>query len=303
MKTSNAFCVISFAALSAGSPLPQATSASSCTTYTLLFARGTTETGTLGTIVGPGLEKSVESTLGATEVTVQGVAYAADVAGIAEEVTGSGPGSVAMAQEAATALSSCPDTKLILTGYSQGAMVVHNAATKLKSSSQISSVVAAVTFGDPYKTELPAGIATADFHTFCATGDEVCAYGVGTCAGSGGCTSSSTLGHLGYGADVDAAASFIQSAVNGSSTSSTASAALAATTTAVALSSDAGAVSGLDLDSALGSLPTDLSDLGFSIPTAIPTLGSGVGSSFSIPAFSIPAALPTSLSGLGIGGL
>jgi cutinase len=74
-----------------------------------------------------------------------------------------------MAQDATTRLSSCPDTKLILTGYSQGAMVVHNAASKLKAAGKISSVVAAVTFGDPYKTELPAGIATADFHTFCAS--------------------------------------------------------------------------------------------------------------------------------------
>lgn len=91
------------------------------------------------------------------------------MAGITSEAGGSGPGSIAMAEDAAKILSSCPNTKLILTGYSQGAMVVHNAATKLKASSQISSVVAAVTFGDPYKTQLPAGIATADFHTFCAS--------------------------------------------------------------------------------------------------------------------------------------
>lgn len=95
--------------------------------------------------------------------------YPADAGGIVSEVSGSGPGSVAMAEEATTALASCPDTKLILTGYSQGAMVVHNAASKLKTAGSVTSVVAAVTFGDPYKTQLPAGIDTADFHTFCAS--------------------------------------------------------------------------------------------------------------------------------------
>jgi cutinase len=70
MKTSYALTTVLLAGLSACSPLPQATSTASCTTYTLLFARGTTETGTLGTVVGPGLEKSVEAALGADQVTV-----------------------------------------------------------------------------------------------------------------------------------------------------------------------------------------------------------------------------------------
>jgi cutinase len=49
-------------------PSPQAGSAS-CKKYTLLFARGTTESGTLGTVVGPGLQKAVESALGVAQVT------------------------------------------------------------------------------------------------------------------------------------------------------------------------------------------------------------------------------------------
>lgn len=55
---------------SSGSSLT-AKAASGCTAYTLLFARGTTETGTLGTVVGPGLQKSVQSALGADQVTVK----------------------------------------------------------------------------------------------------------------------------------------------------------------------------------------------------------------------------------------
>lgn len=73
MKATHTFPLTAafFVMISAASPLPQATSASSCKTYTLLFARGTTETGTLGTVVGPGLQKSVEAALGADQVTVQ----------------------------------------------------------------------------------------------------------------------------------------------------------------------------------------------------------------------------------------
>ncbi|PSR75846.1 cutinase-domain-containing protein [Coniella lustricola] len=275
MKAFSQYLIFLLAALSNASPLPESSARSSCTTYTLLFARGTTETGTLGTVVGPGLETSVQSALGTSQVTVQGVTYAADVAGITSEATGSGPGSVAMAQDAATALSSCPNTKLILTGYSQGAIVVHNTATKLKASGQVSSVVAAVTFGDPYKTVLPAGIVTADFHTFCASGDEVCAYGTGTCAGTGGCTSASTLGHLGYGADVGAAATFIKSVVANAGSASTATSALESATSVSSSTSVSNSAS--DYGSGLGSLSTGLDISGFSIPTALPTSLSGFG--------------------------
>ena len=85
-----------------------------------------------------------------TVIYAKGITYTADAGGITSEATGSGPGSQAMAKAAQSALSSCPDTKLILTGYSQGAMVVHNSAKLL--GSQVSSVVAGVTFGDPFKT-------------------------------------------------------------------------------------------------------------------------------------------------------
>ncbi|KAK6065429.1 cutinase [Seiridium cupressi] len=311
MKTTYALSTAFLAGLAAGSPLPQSTSTASCKTYTLLFARGTTETGTLGTVVGPGLENSVESALGADQVTVQGVEYAADAAGITSEATGSGPGSVAMADDATTWLSNCPDTKIILTGYSQGAMVVHNTASKLNSANKIASVVAAVTFGDPFKTQLPIGIDTAEFHTFCASDDSVCGT-TGTCAGSGGCTSASTMGHLGYGSDVDTAASFIKSVVGGSTSGSTATASSSPSTTTTAANSnaDSGSDSGFDFGTGLSSLPTGLGS-GFSIPTALPTLGSGsgsglgsgLGSGFSIPAFSVPTSVPTGLSGLGSSGL
>ncbi|KAI0133750.1 cutinase-domain-containing protein [Xylariales sp. AK1849] len=275
--TSAAFSAVILAALSTASPVPQSTSAADCKTYTVLFARGTSETGTLGTIVGPGLQTSVETALGTANVVFEGVTYAADIAGITAEATGSGPGSVAMNSQATTWLSDCPQTTIVLAGYSQGAMVVHNAASKLNSASKISSVGAAVTFGDPFKTELPAGITTAEFHTFCASGDSVCG-STGTCAGTGGCTSESTSGHLGYGADVDTAAAFIKSAVGSVATISSLSSVSSVATPTSTLSLGTTA----DSDSSFSGLPTSLP---FSIPTSLP---------FTIP-LSFPTSFPTGL--------
>ena len=58
-------------------------------------------------------------------------------------------GGPTMAKLVKQALSQCPKTKVLLGGYSQGAMVVHNAANSLTAD----QVTAAVLFGDPLKTQ------------------------------------------------------------------------------------------------------------------------------------------------------
>ncbi|KAK8205008.1 cutinase-domain-containing protein [Phyllosticta capitalensis] len=207
-----------YAALSVAAPVPAA-SASDCKSYTLLFARGTTEMGTMGSVVGPSLSTKVKSALGENNVNVEGVQYAADAAGIMSESMGTGgAGTTAMTNLANSWLSKCPDTKLILTGYSQGAMLVHHTATKL--GSKTSSVACAVTFGDPFKSQKLDGISASKFKTFCASGDSVCGTSLGGSSSgvsSGGDTSASTSGHLGYGADTGTAATFIKNAVGSSS--------------------------------------------------------------------------------------
>lgn len=204
MKTA-AIATALLAALAAANPIE--VRQSGCKEFTLLFARGTTEMGTLGSVVGPGLQRDVQAALGADKVAVEGVAYPADMGGIMSESTGSGPGSVAMANQANSALSKCPQTKLILTGYSQGGMVVHNAGKKLSGK----AVAAAVTFGDPFKGQKVAGVPDGKFKSFCAGGDGVCS--AGGCASAGGCGSASGAGHIGYGSDTKAAAAFIKTAV------------------------------------------------------------------------------------------
>lgn len=100
-----------------------------CKPVSFIFARGTTETGNLGETVGPALTKDLQQALGTGNVAVQGVNYPADIAGAAEGSTNpkGAQGSQNMAMFAAKAVQQCPTTKLVLSGYSQGAQQVHGA--------------------------------------------------------------------------------------------------------------------------------------------------------------------------------
>ncbi|KAJ5633167.1 Cutinase [Penicillium lividum] len=172
---------------------------SSCQPLTLIFARGTGELGNMGTVVGPPLATNLQSQTD-NKVTIQGVNYDASVAG---DATMGEDGGSAMATLVKTALKNCPDTKVVLGGYSEGAMVVHNAASSLTAD----QITAAVLFGDPLKFESVGKLSTSDVKEFCATGDPVCENG------------ENVIAHLSYGADATTAAQFLVKAA-GISTSS-----------------------------------------------------------------------------------
>ncbi|KAL1630591.1 putative cutinase precursor [Diplodia seriata] len=146
-----------------------------CKPVTYIFARGTTETGNMGTTVGPALQQKLESALGADKLATQGVNYAADVAGtvVGSVSPGQAEGSQNCAKLVKQALSSCPDTQIVLAGYSQGAQQVHGCLIDLDSSSA-SKVAAAVTFGDPLQAQAFKNIDSSKTKIFCATGDLVC---------------------------------------------------------------------------------------------------------------------------------
>ncbi|KAJ5333591.1 uncharacterized protein MYU51_011567 [Penicillium brevicompactum] len=175
-----------------GSTANGVTSKGDCTELTFIFARGTGEMGNMGSVVGPEVATQLKS-LTNNKVTVQGVTYAASAAGNAELGASGGP---AMAKLVKQALSQCPKTKVVVGGYSQGAMVVHNAAKSL-SAGQISG---AVLFGDPFKTQSVANLSNDKRKEFCATGDPVCENGF------------NVMAHLTYGSDAKTAAQFLVSA-------------------------------------------------------------------------------------------
>ncbi|EHA22596.1 hypothetical protein ASPNIDRAFT_36638 [Aspergillus niger ATCC 1015] len=169
----------------------------SCKKLTFIFARGTTEIGNMGTVVGPEVASEL-ATLTGNQVTVQGVNYPADWEGNVSLGSSGGP---TMASYVKEALQQCPNTKVVLGGYSQGSMVVHYAANQL-SADQLSG---AVLFGDPLKMEGVGKLSSSKVKEFCASGDPVCENGM------------NVMAHLTYGSDAKEAAQFLVQAAGVSS--------------------------------------------------------------------------------------
>ena len=115
-----------------------------CAPLTFLFARGSTEPGNMGSTVGPALAKQLISSLGASQVAVQGVNYDATIESNASMGSDGGPNMASLGNQV---LAACPSTKLVLGGYSQGATVTHYAVKSGGLSAD--SVAAVVLYGDP----------------------------------------------------------------------------------------------------------------------------------------------------------
>ncbi|KAG6855912.1 hypothetical protein H0H87_009478 [Tephrocybe sp. NHM501043] len=143
----------------------------SCAAVTVYFARGTTEPGTLGTIVGPPFQAALQTALAGQTLEFVGIPYPATIAGFL--VGGDQGGATTMANDVTAKASSCPNTKIVISGYSQGAQVTHLAAGKLSSSVQ-SRVNAVVVFGDPDNGQAFPGPINGHVKTFCASGDLIC---------------------------------------------------------------------------------------------------------------------------------
>ncbi|KAI0162559.1 cutinase [Pestalotiopsis sp. NC0098] len=172
-------------------------SSGSCKGMTVIFARGTTEAGNVGSVAGPPFFQALSDKMGG-DLAVQGVKYPADIPGFL--AGGDKAGSQTMADLVTQAMTQCPDTKVVMAGYSQGGQLVHNAA-KMLPASTTSKVMAAVIFGDPDNGDAVQGVSSANTKVICHTGDNICAHGDLILAP-----------HLTYGADANTAASFVASA-------------------------------------------------------------------------------------------
>lgn len=117
-----------------------------CATVTVVFARGTLELGNVGSLAGPPLFNALAEIIGSQNLAVQGVDYAATIAGYLEG--GDPEGAAALASLVNLAVSQCPSTQIVLSGYSQGAQVVHLGVKQI-SATAASHVSAVVFFGDP----------------------------------------------------------------------------------------------------------------------------------------------------------
>lgn len=119
---------------------------SECKPVTVIFARGTIELGNVGSITGPPFFNALDVAIGADKVAVQGVDYPADIVGYLEG--GDQGGAAILAALTAQAASQCPHTQIILSGYSQGAQVVHLGEAMI--SADVAARVAGVVCSLPY---------------------------------------------------------------------------------------------------------------------------------------------------------
>lgn len=117
-----------------------------CADNIIIFARGTTELGNVGNIAGPPFFEAMAEAVGAENLVVQGIDYPADIPGFL--AGGDADGSQLMADLTTQALSDCPGASVVMSGYSQGGQLVHNAADILGAEA-MAGVAGAVIFGDP----------------------------------------------------------------------------------------------------------------------------------------------------------
>lgn len=168
--------------------------AAACSDVEVLFARGTGEAPGLGLAGGP-FNTSVKANLPGRTVATYAVNYAADAG-----QTSSTPGSADLTNHLAATAAACPDTQVILGGYSQGATVVIKSLgipSALGTGTPIpaalaSRVKAVVAFGNPLGLQRQT-IATASptygarSRDICNAGDPVCGAGF------------NIIAHLAYG--------------------------------------------------------------------------------------------------------
>lgn len=150
-----------------------------CHPYELIICRGSTEPSPLGFSLGPNTKTTIEAALN-DSILVVGLIYPAtfDLPDSPE----TGIRNLVARIEARA--EKCPDTQIALTGYSQGADVIHHSLQQLEPHQDRISAIAM--FGDPL-TSIGFPLAyEGRVHNVCDNADRAC-------GGDG------TMGHLTYG--------------------------------------------------------------------------------------------------------
>lgn len=192
-----------------------------CADITVIFARGTTEPGNVGLVTGPPFFDAIKEQLSGKTLAVQGVNYPASFAGFNRNGTDGVPSMCVLvlfsshclalkavyemlikcrSEFVSRAVSNCPNSRIVMSGYSQGALVVR-ATAELLPFATMSTIHSVVTFGDP-KNQAPISGADDKFLVICNPDDSVC---------NGGFID---VSHLTYGAHATAAAQFVMREVN-----------------------------------------------------------------------------------------
>jgi cutinase len=184
-----------------GTALAAPAGAADCTDIHVVFARGSGELPGLG-ITGTPFVNAVRSNAGGRSVSSYAVNYAA-----ALDQSSAGAGATDMTNHVVSYAASCPNARIVLGGYSQGASVTDisiGIPTLLGAGRTIptnlsSRITAVVVFGNPlrlYGQSIPTASRTYGSKALddCNFGDPVCAGGI------------NPLAHLTYGTDGSATA-------------------------------------------------------------------------------------------------
>ncbi|KAI1643201.1 carbohydrate esterase family 5 protein [Daldinia loculata] len=130
-------------------PVLQETEGAQCADLAVIFARGTFDKGNLGPWVGGPFRDALVSGSTGINLAIQGVStdnYPADLAGYVEEGGSSGC-ATSIGESVQKYVSYCPDSKVAIWGWSQGAQCAHKALGELDSA--VANVIALGVFGDP----------------------------------------------------------------------------------------------------------------------------------------------------------
>ncbi|KAJ4329809.1 hypothetical protein N0V87_010546 [Didymella glomerata] len=152
-------------------------SSSACPKAILIFARGSTETGNLGTLGVP-LGNALKSRYGAANVWVQGVGgpYGAT---LGDNFLPRGTSAAAIREGVRLlnlANSKCPNSKVVTGGYSQGSALMAAALTDATANVR-NQAVGTVLFGYTQNQQNRGGVPSYPsdrLKVFCAVGDLVC---------------------------------------------------------------------------------------------------------------------------------
>ncbi|KAI0195039.1 cutinase [Astrocystis sublimbata] len=179
-----------------------------CKDFTFIFARGSTETGNMGTIVGPDVGDQLKKRLGANNVAIQGVNYDAAIQPNFLRGGTDAESEQAMKDLLSLANSKCPNSVILVGGYSQGAAVVHRAIEDQPQNIK-NKIPAIILFGDTQKVvdgnQVP-GYPVSQTIFFCANDtDEVC---------EGNLQAAIRAPHLSYGRNAVEAGDFLADRAN-----------------------------------------------------------------------------------------
>ncbi|KAK0102929.1 hypothetical protein ONS95_000879 [Cadophora gregata] len=143
-----------------------------CPRMAVIFAKGASEPGNVGILAGPPFFAAIAEYMnGTNQLAIQGVNYEAQAAGFL--AGGSVKGATMMASLINSTLVTCPSTPLLLSGYSQGAQLVH-LATSMLPSDTASKIASIILFGDPKNGTTIQGVESARIRTFCHAADIIC---------------------------------------------------------------------------------------------------------------------------------